>query len=130
MTRSETAFSWKDGRIPHCRVHSRIKLDILQSYLLQYFPTVAANPRIDAVKIHLVDAFSGGGIFRDPVSNGQVFGSPIVMLQSVKTAEQRINESKSKPFKINAKFHFADKSKAATEQRSSSLTRLAGIMQR
>ena len=116
MARSETAFSWKDGRVPACRVHSRIKLDILRSYLLQYFPTVAANPRIDAVKIHLVDAFSGGGIFRDPLSDEQILGSPLVMLQAVKTAETCIDESKTKPFKINAKFHFADKSKAATDR--------------
>lgn len=121
MARSKTAFTWGNANIPTCKLHSRIKLDILRSYLLSYFPTVASNPKIDAVNIHLVDAFCGGGIFRDSQTGSSVFGSPLTMLQAVNEAERRIAADKTKPFKINAKYYFADKCEHATAKLRSTL---------
>ena len=116
MVRSRTAFTWKDGNIPQCKIHSRVKLEILRSYLSRYFPTVASDPRIDTVKIHLVDAFSGGGIYRDSQSGDFVPGSPITMLQAVQDAELAIGKPKKKPFAINANYHFADWCPDATKK--------------
>lgn len=113
MVKSDTAFSWQDGRTPTCKIHSRAKLDILRSYLLSYFSTIAAKPVIDAVNVHLVDAFAGGGIFKDSQTSEPVLGSPLVMLQAVQQAEQIIAADKTKPFSINARYHFADMSESA-----------------
>ena len=116
MVRSKSAFSWKHGNVPVCKIHSRVKLEILRSYLASYFPTVASNPKIDTVKIHLVDAFSGGGIYRDSQNGELVAGSPIAMLEAVHDAEAKIGKPKKKPFSINANYHFADRCSAATSR--------------
>ena len=108
MVKSEDAFSWKDGRIPQCSVHSRIKLEILRDYLLAYFPTITQNKRMDYTNIELVDAFSGGGVLIDAETKTPINGSPKVMIGAVRDSEVAIAAEKTKPFKINARYHFAD----------------------
>lgn len=54
--------------------------------MLAYFPTVARNPVIDQTRIHLIDAFCGGGVFRDPEQGHTVLGSPLVMASAVSEA--------------------------------------------
>ena len=121
MTKSDSAFSWKDGRTPVCKVHSKVKLDLLRSYLLAYFPTVARNPVIDQTRIHLVDAFCGGGVFRDPEQGHSVLGSPLVMASTVAEAEKTIASQRTKAYSIDATYHFADKSRDATERLADTL---------
>jgi len=51
MVKSKEAFSWKDGVLPVCGIHSQVKLDILRDYILAYFQTVAAKPFIPRIPI-------------------------------------------------------------------------------
>jgi len=117
MVKSQDAFSWKDGNRPVCPIHSQVKLDILRTYIEAYFSTVAANPAIPVVNIHLVDAFAGGGVLKDPISGGPVAGSPFVMLNTVHGAQQTINASRtSTKLDIRARYHFADASRSAVTE--------------
>ena len=108
MVKSQDAFSWKDGRTPLCPVHSRIKLEILRDYLMAYFPTISQNKRMDYVNIELIDAFAGGGVLIDVETKTPINGSPKVMIGAVRDSEAAIAAKKTKPFSINARFHFAD----------------------
>jgi three-Cys-motif partner protein len=121
MVKSQEAFSWKDGNIPPCHVHSRIKLEILRDYLLAYFPTICQNKRIDAVNIELIDAFAGGGVLIDPITKTPINGSPKVILNAVRESEIAIAAQKTKPFKINARYHFADQCPDAVHRLRSDL---------
>lgn len=116
MVKSRDAFSWRDGNTPECPVHSRIKLEILRSYLLAYFPTITANRRMDYVNIEMVDAFAGGGTLIDSETKTPISGSPIVMMNTVREAELAIAAEKTKPFKINARYHFADACPSAVQR--------------
>ncbi|EKK00105.1 hypothetical protein RBSH_04627 [Rhodopirellula baltica SH28] len=108
MVKSQDAFSWKDGRTPPCPVHSRIKLEILRDYLMAYFPTITQNKRMDYVNIELIDAFAGGGVLMDVETKSPINGSPKVMIGAVRDSEAAIAAKKTKPFRINARFHFSD----------------------
>ena len=108
-------FEWTLGTpSPILQSHSVAKLKLIEHYLKQYFDTVTANPKIDKLQISLIDGFCGGGIFKDP--KGKImYGTPMIMLQSVKNAEIRVNRDRHKKLTINAKYYFIDKSKSAID---------------
>lgn len=108
-------FEWTLGLPPpKLQPHSVAKLRLIEHYLGQYFDTVTANPKIDKLQISLIDGFCGGGIFKDSKKN-IVYGTPMIMLRSVKNAEIRINQNRHKKLIINAKYYFIDKSKPAID---------------
>ncbi len=105
-------FQWVIGQpAPKIESHSNAKLELLAAYLDRYFETVAAQPQIDNIAITLVDGFSGGGQYR--MFGEERPGSPLVLLDAVRRAEQRLNESRRKPLTIDAKFYFVDADKGA-----------------
>ena len=100
-------FIWgPDGVLPRIEQHTKRKLDVLKNYLDVYFDTVVRNPAQDQLNITLVDGFSGGGAYSD--GNETRAGSPLVLLNAVEQAEARLNEWRSKPLTINARFIFVD----------------------
>ena len=100
-------FMWSPaGPLPNIEEHTKRKLDVLGNYLDVYFDTVIPNPAIDQLNITLVDGFSGGGAYRD--GTGRRVGSPLILIDAVKDAEQRLNANREKPLKINARFFFVD----------------------
>ena len=107
-------FSWRPGaEPPEIEPHSDAKLRLLRAYLDRYFDVVCALPQMDRLRIALVDAFSGGGLFRrDGVDR---FGSPLVMIDAVARAQARVNVGRRKPLRIEARFFFTDKDPDAVD---------------
>lgn len=107
MPSKSAQFTWQLGaEPPSIEAHTDAKLRLLQTYLDGYFDVVCAFPQMDVLRIALVDAFAGGGMFR---RNGtERYGSPLVMIDAVRRAEARINASRRKPLRIDAKFYFVD----------------------
>lgn len=102
-----TNFIWgPDGNLPRIEEHTKRKLDVLKNYLDVYFDTVVRNPAQDRLNITLVDGFSGGGAYCD--GNETRAGSPLVLLNAVEEATERLNEGRAKPLEINARFIFVD----------------------
>ena len=100
-------FQWSpNGPLPRIEEHSLRKLDVLQNYLDRYFDTVVSDPRMDRLNITLVDGFCGGGAYQ----HGEriEYGSPIILLQSVERARERLNTNRGKPLEINAHFVLID----------------------
>lgn len=108
MAKRSAQFTWRPQTSPPViKEHSDAKLRLLEAYLDRYFDVVCAQPQMDVLRIALVDAFSGGGLFR---KNGEFrYGSPLVMIDAVRRAEIRINSTRRKPLKIEARFFFVDK---------------------
>lgn len=100
-------FQWSQGAaLPSIKDHSLRKLDVLRKYLDVYFDTVAKNPRMDRLNITLVDGFCGGGAYQ---REGRIeYGSPIILLQAVRAARDRLNANREKPLEVNARFVFVD----------------------
>lgn len=107
-------FEWNlNESPPPIESHSQAKLDVLRSYLEQYFNTLNRHPGAEEFKLDLVNGFCGGGLYQS--DGGQVSGSPLVMLEETRKAEQRINEMRKKPIHFNVKFHFVDLEKRHTD---------------
>ena len=91
---------------PKIEEHSKAKLDVLRSYLRAYFDRLGTNPAREEFKLDLVDGFAGGGIFRD--SDTLKSGTPLIMLEEAKAAQDRLNRNRIKPLKFDCKMHFVD----------------------
>lgn len=93
--------------------HSKAKLSVLRLYLRAYFDRLGNIPARDEFRLDLIDGFAGGGTFRD----GEVItsGTPLIMLEEVEAARERLNIGRSKPLLFNCKFHFVDVNPDHTE---------------
>ena len=102
-------FDWRPGADPPpIQSHTDAKLRLLEAYLDRYFDVVCAMPQMDVLRIALVDAFSGGGVFQR--GHGRRYGSPLVMIDAVRRARERINAHRRKELKIEARYFFVDES--------------------
>ena len=91
---------------PELKEHSKAKLDVLRRYLSAYFDKLGASLRRDEFKLDLVDGFAGGGTFR--YRDSIVSGTPLIMLEESKAAEERLNVNRTKPLRFDCRFHFVD----------------------
>ncbi|QPC45042.1 three-Cys-motif partner protein TcmP [Kaustia mangrovi] len=100
-------FAWTlGGPLPRIEAHSERKLEVLRRYLDVYFDTVASIPHMDCLKIAIVDGFCGGGKYQR--GEETIPGSPLIILDAVRDAQERLNRDRRKPFEIAASFHFVD----------------------
>ncbi len=120
MAKNNSQFIWTPGSEPPIiKTHSDAKLRLLEAYLERYFDAVCVLPQMDVLRIAMVDAFAGGGLFQ---RNGEIrFGSPLAMINAVRCAEARINSKRRKPLKIEAKFFFVDENEDAITYLKNSL---------
>jgi len=92
--------------------HSVAKHTILREYIERYVPIVTRGGTIPNLKLLLVDGFAGGG---DYVVEGEGEetheGSPLILINAVRTAEARINldPGRKKPMTVDASYVFIEK---------------------
>ena len=100
-------FRWHPNEPPpQIEQHSKAKLDVLRSYLRAYIDKLNQSPQREIFKIALVDGFAGGGTY---LQQGEIVsGSPLVMLEEIDAAEERLNQLRTKPLNFECKFHFVD----------------------
>ena len=115
MAGTALQFSWQPGaEPPTIEPHSDAKLRLLRAYLDRYFDVVCALPQMDRLRIALVDAFCGGGLFRQGDGTDR-FGSPLVMIDALARAQVRVNSGRRKPLRIEPKFFFIDQDADAVD---------------
>ena len=91
---------------PTIEQHSKAKLTVLRSYLHDYFDRLGTIPSRDEFRLDLIDGFAGGGTFLD---NGEIIsGTPLIMLEESRAAQDRLNQNRTKPLRFDCKFHFVD----------------------
>ena len=106
-----TPFRWHpDDPPPRVEPHSKAKLAVLRSYLRAYFDRLNASPFRETFKLHLIDGFSGGGTFRD--GDETVSGTPLIMLEETRAAEERLNRNRTKRLHVDCRFYFVDVARA------------------
>ena len=97
-------FMWADGP-PELESHSRAKLAALRRYLRDYLSCVLGFRR-DRFRLGLVDGFCGGGEFL--YNGGTVSGTPLIMLEEGKAAEQQLRSRQEKPIDFQMRYYFND----------------------
>ena len=114
-------FQWApDGPPPPIEPHSKAKLTVLRRYLHAYFDRLNVKPQREDFKLDLVDGFAGGGAFQD--GGETISGTPLIMLEEVKSARQRLNRNRAKPLHFDCRYYFVDVEAAHTEHLRSVLT--------
>lgn len=114
-------FKWHpDESPPQIEDHSKAKLSVLRRYLRLYFDRLNANPNREVFKVDLVDGFAGGGTFRD---HGQIVsGTPLIMLEELQAAEERLNLNRNKQLIFDCSCYFVELESAHSEHLRNVLT--------
>lgn len=101
-------YEWNDPNDPPLiEAHSLTKHEVIRFYLERYIEVLTADPRIDKLRLNIVDGFAGGGRYRD--EKGQVCdGSPLIFLKTVQASEAAIKINRTKDFKIFGRFYFVE----------------------
>lgn len=110
-------YSWKLGERPPALLrHSSVKHSLLRDYLVDYFLTLAPDPRQDHIRLTIVDGFCGGGRYLDE-QGLEVPGSPIIILKAIEEAETRIvlQQKRKKPLVFDIELICIDEDKDAIE---------------
>ncbi len=116
VKKDQSQYLWLPGEVPpELGEHSLAKHRIVQSYLETYVAILATNPVVEKLNLSLVDGFCGGGAYRHPRTGEKIAGSPLLMMESMQTAEVKANEGKTKQFKLDADFYFIDRKKLTIE---------------
>ena len=106
-------FNWPpDGPPPPIEPHSKAKLEVLRSYIRAYFDRLGVVYGREQFNFDLVDGFAGGGTFLD--GSETISGTPLIMLEEAKKAEERLARGRSKPIHFDFKFYFVDVNPAHT----------------
>lgn len=107
MPRKE--YTWGNGTLPEIAPHSLAKHRILREYVGRYVGVLTVNPRIERLRLSLVDAFAGGGEYQHSQSGICVPGSPQILLDGLAAAETAANVGRQKPIRIDSTFYFVEK---------------------
>ncbi len=116
MSKKTDKYDWNVGQPPPpIDPHSLVKHKIVGRYLERYIQVLMSNPRIESLKISVVDGFAGGGEYLSDDENEIHEGSPLIALRSVKETEVRLNISWNKQRTVDANFYFIEKKPSTFE---------------
>jgi three-Cys-motif partner protein len=107
-------YHWKIGeRPPTLGQHSLAKHRILDRYIRRYIEICTSTPVQEKLNLTIVDGYCGGG--RYTFLDGEVPGSPLIILSAIAEMEQLLNKTRPKGFEIRTNFVFIDLHRYHTE---------------
>jgi three-Cys-motif partner protein len=112
LSKNNDKWDWILGQPPPpLDPHSKVKHQLVTDYLQRYICVLMANHRMPSLKLTLVDGFAGGGLYSD--GSGTALGSPLLLLQTVREAEARLNLARRSSLrKVDAHYHFVELKKS------------------
>ena len=117
---ASSAFSWRRGHpAPVALLHTVRKHELIGQYVRKYLEITAgaaAAMSADVFKCTIIDAFSGGGMFRSARAEAMIHGTPLRILEAIEQARRSVAETdRRKPlaFEIATRFNDADAEAAA-----------------
>ena len=102
-----------DGQMLDLQPHTEIKHRLLESYLEDWVIKLAGSGFRSTKTVTLVDAFCGGGVYRDGTSEQP--GSPIRMIRAIEKGWQAVKESQSYKDELNIAYRFVDARREHTD---------------
>lgn len=107
-------YIWSPDDPPPLSAHSIAKHRILREYVQTYIEVLCAFHGKESFNVSLVDGFAGGGVYKNSVDSSIVHGSPLILMDAVKAAEEKINSTRTVQLKVNAQYFFVDNDIKAT----------------
>ena len=105
---SQAEWSADGGTLPTVDPHTKAKHKILEEYIENLIATLYGKGRYGVTNFTFVDAFCGGGMYRDPEAQDEWEGSPIRIIRAV----QKGYEKSKRQYPLNVKYIFMDSRKA------------------
>lgn len=101
-------YEWLDpADPPPIEAHSLTKHEVIRFYLQRYVRVLTADPRIDALRLNIIDGFAGGGRYRG--EDKQIYdGSPLIFLKTIKAVEAEVKLTRTKPFTLSGRYYFVE----------------------
>lgn len=106
--------AWRLGKkAPSIEPHTLAKHRVIRRYIERYVDIVTKTLPMDTLRISFVDGYCGGGRY---INSSESFpGSPLIFLSTVAEMESKLAASRSKGFRIKARYIFIDSEKRHTE---------------
>lgn len=104
-------YDWKSGIPPEIDEHSLAKHRVLRRYVDNYIRILCLNPRVERLRLVVVDGFCGGGVYQ---SSGQLHqGSPLILREALQAGRTYVQVRRSemgirRPFELDATLHLND----------------------
>lgn len=102
MSRAKWSADGED--LPDVNPHTKAKHKILEEYIENLIITLYGRGRYGVTTFTFIDAFCGGGMYRDPEGREAWEGSPIRIIKAV----QRGYEKSRRQYPLNVKYIFMD----------------------
>ncbi len=114
---AKVKYLWGNNSLPKLDLHSEGKLKVLRDYMVDYIKIRCRNYFMPKFKLVIVDGFSGGGFYQNPISKIKEPGSPIIFIRSLVDAINQINQKRPQnKLRIECTLVMNDAKKAAIEQ--------------
>ena len=105
-------FEWDKIEPPPVLAHTMTKQELVGEYVRRYLEitagAAAAKPA-EVFKCTIVDAFAGGGLFRNEATDEVVSGTPLRILQAIEEAKETVSQiERRRPLRLDIATHFND----------------------
>jgi three-Cys-motif partner protein len=109
-------YEWQSiSNPPIIKPHSIAKHEVIAEYLRAYIRKLTLDPRHPTLRLHIIDGFSGGGIYKRHDNQEIHWGSPIIIHNILKEEEARINTERKNKFSLQFKLYLTEKSPSSCE---------------
>jgi three-Cys-motif partner protein len=106
-------YDWSQGPA-ELAPHSLAKHTILREYVERYISILTKGGTLPNLRVTLIDGFAGGGEYVVKGEGSKIHpGSPIILINAVRSAIARINAERTKPIHVDADFIFVEKQREA-----------------
>lgn len=111
-----STFDWSGNAPPVAYPHTETKQELLARYVQKYIEITAgaaASKPAEVFKFTIIDAFAGGGLFREEYTERRIEGTPLRILRAVEKAKQFVAQiqrpgSYMGPLELDIATHFND----------------------
>ena len=93
--------------------HSKAKHNVYREYLKRYLRELTKSGVVSRLLINIVDGFSGGGAYTTEHGSGPYFGSPIILLETLREMQEELQGRRREPFLLDYRLHLVDQDRGA-----------------
>lgn len=103
--------------------HSKAKHDVYREYLRRYLRERTKVIGFDRYRINVVDGFAGGGIYVTGRDRRPYYGSPVILIETLREMQDELQARQQKPFLLDYRVHLVDADTAALDTLQKVLSR-------
>jgi three-Cys-motif partner protein len=108
--------------LPPLGEHSKAKHNVYREYLKRYLRELTKSGIVSRLQLNIVDGFSGGGAYMPEQGANPYFGSPIILLETLREMQVELQSRRRQPFLLDYRVHLVDHDQGAHDVLRRTLT--------